>query len=985
MTTKDTAYKSISELVEKFDDQKEFYKKSDYNETTTRIHFIDPFFEALGWDMNNKQGAWEAYREVIHEDKLKISGQTKAPDYSFRLLGGQRLFFVEAKKPSIAVKDDDAPAYQVRLYGWNAKLPLSIVTDFEEFAIYDCTKKPLRTDKASKGRLNYFTYNDYLNNFDFFWNTFSREQVIKGGLVKFQRTEKKGTATVDKEFLESLDEWRKLLAANIYKNNPDISEDDLNYTVQQNIDRIIFLRIAEDRALEPFGQLKSCLQNEEHYQELYRQFRVADDKYNSGLFHFRKEKDNNEAPDTISGSLKVDNKVIKSIVKSLYPPDSDYLFNVLPVEILGSAYEQFLGKQIIIKGHRADIEEKPEVRKAGGVYYTPQYIVDYIVQQTVGKLCEGKNVNEIAKLKIVDPACGSGSFLLGAYQYLLNKHLELYKDMPAGKKREAVLTPDGNLTTAEKKRILLNNIYGVDIDRNAVEVTKLSLLLKCMEGETQASLNTQMTFFHERALPSLEKNIKSGNSLIDLDFYDGEFDFEPGAEKKIKPFSWKQAFPEVFKNGGFDAVIGNPPWGAGLNDYELKYLKKKHSSIVIRMVDSYIYFMNFSIDLLKQNGIYGVIIPSTFLNQIDVGLLRKKILNETTLSCVINLGEKIFGPKVLNTSTIITLYKKKDVDENVIVGDLRDREVDEKANLLNTITPSNRRYWYEMVSNNDHFIYLTYNLNNLSILEKLKSKGLKFVDIIDGEIQRGISPDYAKAFILNKTEAANLNLEKEVLRPLVLGRHIIRYNEINSDDVIIYLTKKDDINKYPNVKRHLEQYRKFITCREVVEGKHPWYALHRPRDPEIFTGKKIIGLTTSKVICTSIDSDNYYATDALYLFKIKKEIGIAEEYVIAIIQSKLFQLLYDLNIQGGQRVIPQIKAANLYDLPFPNQDKKLHDQIVVLVKTILSLHKEKQQTTSPEKLEQLHQRINYTDEKINQLVYQLYGLSEEEIKIVEGN
>ena len=227
---------------------------------------------------------------------------------------------------------------------------------------------------------------------------------------------------------------------------------------------------------------------------------------------------------------------------------------------MGSAYEQFLGKQIIIKGSRADIEEKPEVRKAGGVYYTPQYIVDYIVQQTVGKLCEGKTINEIAKLKIVDPACGSGSFLLGAYQYLLNKHLELYNDMPAGKKREAMLTPDGNLTTAEKKRILLNNIYGVDIDRNAVEVTKLSLLLKCMEGETQASINTQMTFFHERVLPSLEKNIKSGNSLIDLDFYEGEFDFEPGAEKKIKPFSWQQAFPEVFKNGGFDAVIGNPPY-----------------------------------------------------------------------------------------------------------------------------------------------------------------------------------------------------------------------------------------------------------------------------------------------------------------------------------------------------------------------------------------------------------------------------------------
>ncbi len=259
MYSKDEAFNKINELVEKFSWQIDAYKQSAYNETLTRKDFIDPFFEALGWDMNNKAGAWESYREVIHEDKLKIGTTTTAPDYSFRLIGGQRLFFVEAKKPSIVVKDDVAPAYQVRLYGWNAKLAISVVTDFEEFAVYDCSKKPLRNDKASKARINYFTYKDYLKDFDFFWNTFGKQQVIKGGLIKFQQSEKKGTATVDKDFLENLDKWRKELAANIYRNNEDISEDDLNFAVQQTIDRIIFLRIAEDRGLEPANQLKSCL------------------------------------------------------------------------------------------------------------------------------------------------------------------------------------------------------------------------------------------------------------------------------------------------------------------------------------------------------------------------------------------------------------------------------------------------------------------------------------------------------------------------------------------------------------------------------------------------------------------------------------------------------------------------------------------------------------------------------------------------------
>jgi hypothetical protein len=211
MKSKESALQTIAELVKRFEDQIDSYKKTEYNETLTRRDFIDPFFKALGWDIDNSEGYAEAYREVIHEDKIKIGGATKAPDYSFRLVGGKRLFFVEAKKPSVSIKDEIFPAYQVRRYGWSAKLAISIVTDFEEFAIYDCTKKPNPTDKASTARIKYFTYKDYLKEFDFIWDTFSKANVLKGGLDKFVQndTNKKGTATVDKEFLESLDNWRK--------------------------------------------------------------------------------------------------------------------------------------------------------------------------------------------------------------------------------------------------------------------------------------------------------------------------------------------------------------------------------------------------------------------------------------------------------------------------------------------------------------------------------------------------------------------------------------------------------------------------------------------------------------------------------------------------------------------------------------------------------------------------------------------------------
>jgi hypothetical protein len=612
MIDKLTAQKKIADLVTRFEEQIESYKNSNYNETQTRRDFIDPFFKALGWDIDNEQGSAEAYREVIHEDKVKISGATKAPDYSFRLGGGKRLFFVEAKKPSISVKDDIQPAYQIRRYGWSAKLPISIITDFEEFAIYDCTKKPDLYDKTSVARIKYFTFRDYLKEFDFIWETFSKEQVFKGSFDKFVQsdTHKKGTASVDKDFLESLDRWRTYLAVNISWNNKNLEEDEINFAVQQIIDRIIFLRIAEDRSVEPYGNLKHAIKQGNLYSNLFEQFRKADDKYNSGLFDQKK--------DRISENLVVENKVIKTIINELYYPECPYEFSVLPVEILGSAYEQFLGKVIrVTPAHHAKIEEKPEVRKAGGVYYTPQYIVEYIVKNTVGKLIDGKTPKEISKIKIVDPACGSGSFLIGAYQYLMDWHKNYYHTINSKiskVKKDYPLTPDGHLTTAEKKRILLDNIYGVDLDVNAVEVTKLSLLLKCMEGETNASIQQQFKLWNERVLPTLDQNIKDGNSLIDTDFYSAELDF--GFEKRIKPFNWRNAFPTVFEKGGFDVVIGNPPYVLGRETFEdsvKKYLASSYKSYGGKY-DLYVFFCERALSLLNKKGRFSFIIPNTILS-----------------------------------------------------------------------------------------------------------------------------------------------------------------------------------------------------------------------------------------------------------------------------------------------------------------------------------------------------------------------------------
>jgi type I restriction-modification system DNA methylase subunit len=764
--SKEESINKVSQLVERFEEQKESYKNSDYNETLTRRDFIDPFFKSLGWDIDNEQGYAESYREVIHEDRVKVGSATKAPDYSFRLVGGKRLFFVEAKKPSVIIKDEISSAYQIRRYGWSAKLPISIITDFEEFSIYDCTKKPFPTDKAATARIKYFTYADYINDFDFIWNTFSREKVLKGGLDKFVQsdTNKKGTATVDNDFLESLDRWRTHLATSISLNNKKLNEDEINFAVQQTIDRIIFLRIAEDRSIEPYGNLKDCIKHGNLYQNLFHLFAKADEKYNSGLFDFNKDK--------ISHHLDIDNKVINTIINELYFPASPYEFAYLPVEILGTAYEQFLGKVIrITPAHHAKIEEKPAVRKAGGVYYTPQYIVEYIVKNTVGKLIEGKTPKEVSKIKIVDPACGSGSFLLGAYQCLLDYHKNYYT--AGGKVSKGVkgntLTPEGNLTTAEKKRILINNIYGVDIDINAVEVTKLSLLLKCMEGETQASIATQMKLFHERVLPSLENNIKSGNSLIDTDYYDNEFDFSD--EKKIKPFNWQKAFPDVFRQGGFDAVIGNPPYGADYGNEMKHYLSDKYD-LPIPIADTFLMFLKRAYTISKPDSLVAYIIPSTWLYMPQYLYFRKKLLNQTELNEIQLFRKPVFESVTVETCTIISTNKLFNKKSNIHFKEIKD-EPSQFNFIANNVLQEN------LASEKEPNLILT-NLEDKSLFNKIKDKQIPLKEValtVCGltpyRLGKGKPQQNAKVV---KERAFDSNIKKDkTYRRYLMGRDFNRY------------------------------------------------------------------------------------------------------------------------------------------------------------------------------------------------------------------
>jgi len=960
----------ISELVEKFELHKNSYTSGIYNEAQLRIEFIDPFFEALGWDINNRQGYAENYKEVIHEDAIKVGGVTKAPDYCFRI-GGVRKFFLEAKKPSVDIKEAIHPAYQLRRYAWSAKLPLSILTDFEEFAIYDCRIKPSPTDKSSQARTLYLQYSDYINKWDDITNIFSKDAILKGSFDKYVKTTRgiKGTAEVDDAFLKEIESWRDILARNIAIRNPQLSQRELNSAVQQTIDRIIFLRICEDRGIENYGRLQALLNGTQIYNRLGELFRMADERYNSGLFYFRKESGRFGSPDELTLNLTIDDNTLKEIIKNLYYPDSPYEFSVLPAYILGYVYEQFLGKVIrLTAGHRAVVEEKPEVRKAGGVYYTPTYIVDYIVKNTVGKLVENKSPNEVEKLRILDPACGSGSFLLGAYQYLLDWHQNWYtKNNPEkwlkGRNPRLVERRKGDfrLTTPERKRILLNNIYGVDIDPQAVEVTKLSLLLKVLEGETEETIVNQLKLFHERALPDLANNIKCGNSLIGPDFYENQqMDlFNEEERYRINAFDWNTEFHEIMKNGGFDAVIGNPPYG--FHQIHLPIIKsyfKMHYESSKGSFENYFLFYERSLNLLKIKGYHGFIVPVTWLTIPSALSLRKFILNNFFIGEIIWLSNLVFTDAKVNT-LISIIIKQKHRKTKIIIN--------------------------ESINQISSFAHTSY------INQK---------DFIDSDYYIGIFDDSKDKNLINKIYANSMPLSNFArpcsgYNPYEVGKGEAPEGGLQTKDTVIKKPYHSERKLGPEWKKEIigrDLQRYYLNTsgnRWVKYGS--WLAA--PRDPLNFLGKRIFvqeitGGTARRIVAAFFEGELYHSRDVI---PIKCEKDFPHPcYLLGIINSSLMTWYHHhKNPKAKKELFPKVLVSDINKLPIhkielsDQKDKKYYDKIISLVNHMISLKKQLSSSKTENEKTIINRQIEATDRQIDKLVYELYGLTEEEIKIIE--
>jgi hypothetical protein len=968
-------------LMTTFRASSDSYKSAHYKEMALRSDFLNPLLEELGWDPLNNRGSVYSEREVVQEANVTVEGKQKAPDYGF-YQGGRPRYVLEAKRPSVNIETDKAPAYQLRRYCWTADLPYGIVTDFEEIAIYDCRRPPEPGDSSAVGRVAYFTIDDLEEYWPLLHGMFGRQNVLDGilELLASEAPAPAGTRTIDVAFLEEIRNWRRRLASDIALTNHELTNAEVSSATQTLIDRIVFLRVAEARGLEIEGSLQHAASQETGvYGRLLMLFRKADDRYNSGLFHL------NGGPtdprlDTIGLALRVSDASLQSIIGRLYYPEP-YEFSVMPADILGRIYEQFLGERIVVHEDRTvEIELKPEHRKASGVYYTPTPVVDFIVQETLGRLLESHDPASLRKggFAIVDPASGSGSFLIAAYKYLLDWHRDHWAPQVNNSRKYLELGLDGLLRvrTEERKRILLDYIYGVDIDPQAVEVTKLSLLLLVIEGQAQ------MEFDVGRILPDLDQNILCGNSLIDHDFH-LPIGLSEDELLAYNPFSWKKGFPSVFKRGGFDAVIGNPPylnvdatWGR--KDRRLAYLKSAYSEIHTDKTDLLFYFFKKAAEICR--GETAFIVSRSFLEGDKAQKLRGWIASTLRVRSVLDFRHAHVFPKVgINTAVVqltrstavkttrFSRFRYPELRAGYTAAYLRDPE--NFAMVEVPATALNASAW---------------NFGDAAVqavIAKIDAAGEPVGDIL--HVGKGMETAANKAFEFEAPAARIESLRAQgLLYERARNSDIHAFHLDRSGVNMLFLEDVKSFGALPkDIQEHLTAHREKLLARAAfIRGNCEWWRFSWPLHREYFGRARILCPYRARTNRFALDGDRHFLgiTDTTVLY----ENGQPEDirYLLGLLNSGILTARFRFigKLLGGGVLEYYENTVSRLPIPRSGPGQPEHDRIVELVRTIEEASQDLHTSLAGAEQQAARQQIDAAKAEIEDIAADLYGLTPDE-------
>lgn len=983
---------TIKQLIEKYQTDRDNYLTQKYNETQLRSDFLDPFFELLGWDIKNNAGKPTNEREVILEEALKAnaSEHSKKPDYTFRLFS-ERKFFLEAKKPCVAIESNNDAAKQVRRYGFTAKLKISVLSNFEYLIIYDTSVKVEKEDTFSKALIKKYHYTEYESKFDEIKQFLGRDVVYSGVFeTTWKDIETKiNQYSIDSLFLNQINEWRKLFGTEIYKHEPTIEEQQLNDIVQSYLNRILFLRVCEDRNIETYQTLLKFADAND-FKSLIYNFKQADKRYNSGLFDQLLE---DEIIENISS-------VFWTIIKQLYYPESPYSFSVFSSDILGSIYEIFLSEKLAIQdGSVVLVKKQDNIDR--DIVTTPTFIIQDILRNTVIPKCERKTDKEIFLLKFADISCGSGAFLLETFQLLNDILIDYYLKNDTSK-----LVPTNvdtyKLKFETKRELLLNCIYGVDKDFNAVEATKFGLLLKLLEDEDINSTDKAKPI-----LPSLSDNIFFGNSLLNPE------QAEEAHQIEINPFDFSELW--------FDVIVGNPPYMKSedmknITPLELPLYKTNYVS-AYKQFDKYFLFLEQGLNLLNEDGILGYIVPSKF-TKVGAGKKLRELLEEKEyIQSIISFGaNQVFADKTTYTCLLTLTKKPQKTFQYAEIKSLKKWKIREQGAIQFDSKATN-------ALDSDVWVLVPSELT--SAYNSIVSQSVKLVDLVeDDNIFNGIQTSANDIYIFTPTKenkkyyyfskkANDYKIEKEITKPYF-------QTASGEDNLNTYRTFKPNarvIYPYEHTKKGVE-----LISLATIQKKYPSaYAYFQKQKPILDNPKRDIKPTPktedewhrygrhqsldscglpSKIIVGVLSVGDKYAIDTYgtlissggtagyCVVAIPEDSEYSIYYIQAILNSKYlewFSALYGEVFRGGYiaRGTKVLKNLPVRKIDFANsKDKGLHDKIAKLQKELIQIHDDIDKHVSNKRLwlksESFFARKK---KKMNELLSELYNLGDDDLLI----
>jgi len=998
LTMFEGAFRSVAVLVEQFTDNQAHYLSAQYQEAEVRKDFIDKFWKILGWDVDHER-EFDPWRQEVKIERPDQKAKGRA-DYAFSIAPQYKRvrFFVEAKRPQQTIASPDN-CFQAIRYSWPKGVPIAVLMDFNYLHIVDSRYRPdINTATSRVARSWHCTEYKERDKFAELYWLLSREAVATGSIENFADNELPEPETAirqytlfpgeirefDDTFLQQLDTWRNVLASNFKSARADLNGAQLTECVQRTLDRLLFIRFLEDKLIEPdrivdrFGA-----KGRTHWKDFVTACARLDKEYNGIVFKRHSILDD--------AQFHPDGGVFSDICDYLSDPHSPYNFDSIPVEILGRIYERFLGKIVRLRGRGVTVEDKPNVRKAGGVYYTPDYIVAYIAENALEPLIKGKKPNQLLDLRIVDTACGSGSFLIGAYSYLLQAVARYW--LRAGKEASKGLVEEReghiHLTLKYRREILVKCIFGVDIDPQAVEVAQLSLYLKLLEEETTYSARQQQREIGAALLPSLTENVLNANSLLDSTERQDLFD----------SINFRVAFKGAFSKGGFDLVIGNPPY---IKEYTNRsaFNGVRHSPYYQGKMDIWYLFASLAIDWLRPTtGTLAYIATNNWITNAGAKRLREKICAEMRIAQLVDFGSfMVFRDAAIQTMILIARKDSSlptyDFDYRRLIG-REPTQADAQALLEHSQSAS------------CHYLTALFDRKRQSkapftfasgvveaLLRKIEERGnFKFdgrleiaqgivapQDFLNKKGQAQLGPQFRVGqgiFVLSDEEKKRLrltNAELTLLKPYYTTTELRRYFAIARNAYwVIYTDSQfrnpESMSSYPNLRSHLDQFASVVTSHNAP------YGLHRARVERFFNGPKILALRKCAQPTFTYTEFPCYVSQT---FNILQTARLDMRFLTGLLNSRLvrFWLRHKGKMQGHHF---QVDKEPLLSIPIfaPDEDtqKKLGERIATMrgVSNREDLHS----ATDAEKM-RLDTITGHLDADIQERIEALYGLDSQD-------